>query len=131
MALHPPPGDLPANHKDIHLHPEVLVHDRLAVCLTPAFGLPPTEPLGCSLDHILAIAVDDDRKVLRHRLKSLDSCRHFHLVVGRGAISANDNLLFTRDGDDSCVSAWARVPEASSVRKDDGLIGPMDFSIGS
>jgi hypothetical protein len=52
-------------------------------------------------------------------------------IVRRESISANVNLLFTCDGDHCSKSAWSRVPEACAVRKDDGLVGHIDFSIGS
>src|SRR5689334_19747087 len=82
MTLHPLPGDCPAHHYSVHLHPQLLIQDRLSVSLTPAFSLPTTEPFGRSLDHVLAVAVDHDGEVLRNSLERLDGCRHFHLVVG-------------------------------------------------
>ena len=88
MILHPYPVHLSASYQGIHLHPKILIHDRLTVSLAPIPGLPPTEPLSRILDHVLAVAVDHNGEFLRDSFKRLDGCCHFHFVVGCGSVAA-------------------------------------------
>ncbi|ANY83073.1 hypothetical protein BB934_34625 (plasmid) [Microvirga ossetica] len=85
VILRPYPVHLSASYQGIHLHPKILIHDRLTVSLAPIHGLPPTEPLRRTLDHVLAVAVDHNGEFLRDSFKRLDGCRHLHLVVGCGS----------------------------------------------
>jgi len=58
MTPQPLPGELPASHYGIHLHPQILIQDRLPVSLAPSLGLPSPEPLSRALDHVLAVTVN-------------------------------------------------------------------------
>ena len=100
VSAHPAPVDRVAAiaHELVQPLPQVDVFHRLFGCSAPTLGLPSGQPLGDSLEHVLAVQVQRQGAWPLQGLQSLNNGLQFHPVVG-GTQGPPEQFFFGLSGD--------------------------------
>ena len=81
MTTNPVRPDRQRLSKVIQFPPEFLVLDRLVLRSFPAPGNPVVQPLGETIDNVLAVAVDIDAGAGIQVARALNDGKQFHPVI--------------------------------------------------
>jgi hypothetical protein len=100
----------------IQFPPEFLVLDWLVLRSFPASGNPVVQPLGKTVDDVLAVAVDVDDTARLKETQTLYDGKQFHPVVrGRWLSPVFDLFLSTRRAEDVPPATWSWIHGTGTI----------------
>ena len=114
MPAHIVPADARGDHGN-ECFPEIAVFDRGAGAGFPAVFLPAVDPLGDTVDEVLAVGVDMDGVCIGGGTETHECAGEFHPIIGGVGSSA---AVFVADGtvdNNSSPAAAARVAGTGTV----------------
>ncbi len=103
----------------IQFPPELLVLDRLVLRSFPAPGNPVVQPLGKTVDDVLAVAVDVDDTARLKKTQTLYDGKQFHSIVrGRWLAPVFDLFLSPWRAEDVAPATWSWIHGAGTIGKE-------------
>ncbi len=116
MTTNPVRPDRQRLSKVIQFPPEFLVLDRLVLRSFPAPGNPVVQPLGETIDNVLAVAVDIDAGAGIQESQALDDGKQFHPVIrGRWFSPVFDLLVSSWRAEDVRPATWSGIPGTGTI----------------
>lgn len=122
MALEPVPIDTVGPASVIEASPEVCIFYRFTLSGHPTSLAPRVDPLGDTHPQILGIGENGDFAGFLEHLESANRSAQFHAVVGRGRLTPGDGALVFAVTQNCRPTAWAGIPEASTISKNRDLL---------